>query len=209
MSELSVNLQPATCVVSASTERSSRDISRNRPCRPPLKHWNLDGWYHAQLFHPMLLCQISEIEGLDSCSNLQCLSLGNNRISNLDSIIRLRRYPKLQLVNLEVQDRYFPNLLLVILRACHDRIVVFYPAAPRSPRLYHVAVEIYRSRRNKSTLLPNGSDRRQMSQNFGLPTKMKNTNSGKKRQHHRKGEVVSTAVATDRYVRQAGGPLGS
>lgn len=47
--------------------------------------------------------QISEIEGLDSCSNLQCLSLGNNRIANLDSIIRLRRYPKLQLVNLEVR----------------------------------------------------------------------------------------------------------
>eukprot|EP00903_Cladosiphon_okamuranus_P006381 g6246.t1 len=45
--------------------------------------------------------QISEIEGLDSCSNLQCLSLGNNRIASLDSIIRLRRYPKLQLVNLE------------------------------------------------------------------------------------------------------------
>ncbi|CAN0573130.1 unnamed protein product, partial [Ectocarpus sp. 12 AP-2014] len=44
---------------------------------------------------------ISEIEGLDSCSNLQCLSLGNNRIANLDSIIRLRRYPKLKLVNLE------------------------------------------------------------------------------------------------------------
>lgn len=66
-----------------------------------------NGWTSmasAPLCMPPNDYQISEIEGLDSCSNLQCLSLGNNRIANLDSIIRLRRYPKLQLVNLEVQD---------------------------------------------------------------------------------------------------------
>lgn len=71
--------------------------------------------------------QISEIEGLDSCSNLQCLSLGNNRIANLDSIIRLRRYPKLKLVNLEV--RVFSRWVLTL---CKVVVVVVHLINPSS-----------------------------------------------------------------------------
>lgn len=75
------------------SERFARTLSHfPRICvlaRAPMSMWRL---------------QISEIEGLDSCMKLQCLSLGNNQIFSLDSIIRLRRFPKLQLVNLEVTE---------------------------------------------------------------------------------------------------------
>ena len=45
--------------------------------------------------------RISEVEGLDSCTQLQCLSLGNNQISSLDGIVKLRKFKSLHLLNLE------------------------------------------------------------------------------------------------------------
>jgi len=45
--------------------------------------------------------RISEVEGLDSCTALQCLSLGNNLISSMESVVTLRKFPSLQLLNLE------------------------------------------------------------------------------------------------------------
>ncbi|KAG5188451.1 protein phosphatase 1 [Tribonema minus] len=45
--------------------------------------------------------KIVEIEGLEACKGLQCLSLGRNLISGLDNVIKLRQFPRLQLVNLE------------------------------------------------------------------------------------------------------------
>ena len=44
----------------------------------------------------------AKIEGLSKCKQLQCLSLGNNKISALDSsVVRLRCFKGLQLLNLE------------------------------------------------------------------------------------------------------------
>lgn len=44
---------------------------------------------------------IEQIEGLDDCLELQCLSFGNNKIVALDSIVALRGFVNLRLLNLE------------------------------------------------------------------------------------------------------------
>ena len=44
---------------------------------------------------------IQDVDGLDSCSKLQCRSIGNNNIAALDSIVKLRRFKSLRLLNME------------------------------------------------------------------------------------------------------------
>mmetsp|Transcript_23590 Transcript_23590/g.49132 ORF Transcript_23590/g.49132 Transcript_23590/m.49132 type:complete len:522 (+) Transcript_23590:162-1727(+) len=45
--------------------------------------------------------QIETVQGLDECKELQCLSLGNNKINSLDICQYLRKFKKLNLINLE------------------------------------------------------------------------------------------------------------
>ena len=45
--------------------------------------------------------QIETIEGLSQCTDLNCLSMGNNNIKEYDSIVYLREFRSLRLVNLK------------------------------------------------------------------------------------------------------------
>ena len=44
---------------------------------------------------------ISSIRGLDNCKELNCLSMGNNDIKEQESVMYLRRFPKLRMLNMK------------------------------------------------------------------------------------------------------------
>jgi Leucine-rich repeat len=74
--------------------------------------------------------RITEVEGLDGCRALQCLSLGRNAIAGLDNIVKLRPFPRLQLVNLEgnpvCREADYRYTALAYLRSMrfHDYVMV-------------------------------------------------------------------------------------